>query len=123
MRVKNSVQTRARRKRILKSAEGYFGSKHLLFKTAKEQVLRSWRYSYIGRKQEKSNFRKLWIRRINAACHQNGISYSAFMGGLVKAGVLTKDGTGINRKMISEIAIRDPEAFKALVEKAKQARA
>ncbi len=123
MRVKNSVQTRARRKRILKSAEGYFGSKHLLFKTAKEQVLRSWRYSYIGRKQEKSNFRKLWIRRINAACHQNGISYSAFMGGLVKAGVLTKDGTGINRKMLSEIAIRDPEAFKALVEKAKQARA
>ncbi len=123
MRVKNSVQTRARRKRILKSAEGYFGSKHLLFKTAKEQVLRSWRYSYIGRKQEKSNFRKLWIRRINAACHQNGISYSAFMGGLVKAGVLTKDGTGINRKMLSEIAIRDPEAFKALVEKAKAARA
>ena len=123
MRVKNSVQTRARRKRILKSAEGYFGSKHLLFKTAKEQVLRSWRYSYIGRKQEKSNFRKLWIRRINAACHQNGISYSAFMGGLVKAGVLTKDGTGINRKMLSEIAIRDPGAFKALVEKAKQARA
>lgn len=123
MRVKNSVQTRARRKRILKSAEGYFGSKHLLFKTAKEQVLRSWRYSYIGRKQEKSNFRKLWIRRINAACHQNGISYSAFMGGLVKAGVLTKDGTGINRKMLSEIAIRDPEAFKALVEKAKTARA
>ncbi len=123
MRVKNSVQTRARRKRILKSAEGYFGSKHLLFKTAKEQVLRSWRYSYIGRKQEKSNFRKLWIRRINAACHQNGISYSAFMGGLVKAGVLTKGGTGINRKMLSEIAIRDPEAFKALVEKAKAARA
>lgn len=123
MRVKNSVQTRARRKRILKSAEGYFGSKHLLFKTAKEQVLRSWRYSYIGRKQEKSNFRKLWISRINAACHQNGISYSAFMGGLVKAGVLTKDGTGINRKMLSEIAIRDPEAFKALVEKAKAARA
>ncbi len=121
MRVKNSVQTRARRKKILKAAEGYFGSKHLLFKTAKEQVLRGWRYAYISRKQEKSNFRKLWIKRINAACHQNGISYSVFMNGLAKAGVISKDGQGLNRKMLSELAIHDPEAFKGLVDAAKKA--
>ncbi len=121
MRVKNSVQTRARRKKILRAAEGYFGSKHLLFKTAKEQVLRGWRYAYIGRKQEKSNFRKLWIKRINAACHQNGLSYSAFMNGLTKAGIVTKDGHGLNRKMLSELAIHDPVAFKGLCESAKKA--
>lgn len=115
-RVKNSVATRARRKKILKSAKGYFGSKHLLFKTAKEQVLRSLRYSYINRKQLKSDYRKLWIKRINAACRQNGISYSRFIAGLNKAGVK------VNRKMLSELAINDPKAFADLVKVAKTAK-
>lgn len=114
-RVKNSVATRARRKKILKRAKGYFGSKHLLFKTAKEQVLRSLRYSYIHRKQLKSDFRKLWIKRINAACHANDISYSRFINGLNKAGIK------VNRKMLAEIAIQDPKAFADLVATAKKA--
>ena len=115
-RVKGGTVTRARRKRILKEAEGYFGSKHLLFKTAKEQVLHSYRYAYISRRLIKRDFRKLWIRRINAACRLNGISYSKFMGGLGKAGI------AINRKMLSEIAIHDPEAFTSLVKKAEAAK-
>lgn len=114
-RVKNSVATRARRKKILKRAKGYFGSKHLLFKTAKEQVLRSLRYSYIDRKKLKSNMRKLWIKRINAACRLNDISYSRFINGLNKAGVK------VNRKMLSELAIHDPKAFADLVAVAKKA--
>lgn len=114
-RVKNSVATRARRKKILKRAKGYFGSKHLLFKTAKEQVLRSLRYSYIDRKKLKSNMRKLWIKRINAACRLNDISYSRFINGLNKAGVK------VNRKMLSELAIHDPKAFSDLVAVAKKA--
>ncbi len=114
-RVKGSVQTRARRKKILNAAEGYFGSKHLLFKTAKEQVLHSWKYAYISRRKIKSDFRKLWIKRINAACHQNGISYSKFMDGLKKSNI------SINRKMLSELAINDPKAFASLVETAKKA--
>lgn len=114
-RVKNSVATRARRKKILKRAKGYFGSKHLLFKTAKEQVLRSLRYSYIDRKKLKSNMRKLWIKRINAACRLNDISYSRFINGLNKAGVK------VNRKMLSELAINDPKAFSDLVSVAKKA--
>ena len=114
-RVKNSVATRARRKKILKRAKGYFGSKHLLFKTAKEQVLRSLRYSYIDRKKLKSNMRKLWIKRINAACRLNDISYSRFINGLNKAGIKA------NRKMLSEVAIHDPKAFADLVAVAKKA--
>ena len=115
-RVKNSVATRARRKKILKRAKGYFGSKHLLFKTAKEQVLRSLRYSYIDRKNLKSDYRKLWIKRINAACRLNDISYSRFINGLNKAGVK------INRKMLSELAINDPKTFSDLVKVSKEAK-
>jgi len=115
MRVKNSVATRARRKRILKRAKGYFGSKHILFKTAKEQVLRSLRYSYIDRRKLKSDMRKLWIKRINAACRQYDLSYSMFINGLNKAGVK------VNRKMLSELAINDPKAFADLVEISKKA--
>jgi large subunit ribosomal protein L20 len=115
-RVKGGTVTRARRKKILKAAEGYFGSKHLLFKTAKEQVCHSLRYAYDSRRLIKRDFRKLWIRRINAACRLNGISYSKFMGGLGKAGI------AINRKMLSEIAIHDPEAFTSLVKKAEAAK-
>ena len=115
-RVKNSVATRARRKKILKRAKGYFGSKHLLFKTAKEQVLRSLRYSYIDRKNLKSDYRKLWIKRINAACRLNDISYSRFINGLNKAGVK------INGKMLSELAINDPKAFSDLVKVSKEAK-
>jgi len=116
MRVKNSVATHARRAKILKRAKGYFGSKHLLFKTAKEQVLRSLRYSYIDRKKLKSEFRKLWIKRINAACRLNDISYSRFIAGLNKAGVK------VNRKMLAELAINDAAAFADLVKIAKKAK-
>ena len=115
-RVKGGTVTHARRKKILKHAEGYFGSKHILFKTAKEQVLRSWRYAYISRRLIKRDYRKLWIRRINAGCRENGISYSVFMNGLKKAGIT------INRKMLSELAINDPKAFKGLVDTAKKAK-
>lgn len=115
-RVKGGTVTRARRKKVLKAAEGYFGGKHLLFKTAKEQVCHSLRYAYDSRRLIKRDFRKLWIRRINAACRLNGISYSKFMGGLGKAGI------AINRKMLSEIAIHDPEAFTSLVKKAEAAK-
>ena len=112
-RVKNSVATRARRKKVLKKAEGYFGSKHRLYKTAHEQVMHSERYAYRDRKQTKRNFRKLWITRINAECRNNDISYSRFIDGLNKAGV------EINRKMLSELAINDKEAFANLVKIAK----
>lgn len=113
VRVKNSVATRARRKKVLKKAEGYFGSKHRLYKTAHEQVMHSERYAYRDRKQTKRNFRKLWITRINAECRVNDISYSKFINGLNKAGV------EINRKMLSELAIYDKEAFSNLVKIAK----
>ena len=113
VRVKNSVATRARRKKVLKKAEGYFGSKHRLYKTAHEQVMHSERYAYRDRKQRKRDFRKLWITRINAECRENGISYSRFIDGLNKAGI------EINRKMLSELAIHDKEAFKNLVKLAK----
>jgi len=112
-RVKNSVTTRARRKKVLKKAEGYFGSKHRLYKTAHEQVMHSERYAYRDRKQTKRNFRKLWITRINAECRNNDISYSRFIDGLNKAGL------EINRKMLSELAIQDKEAFANLVKIAK----
>ena len=114
MRVKGGTVTRARRKKILKRASGYFGSKHLLFKTAKEQVMHSLRYAYIDRRKLKRDYRKLWIRRINAACRLNDISYSKFMFGLKEAKV------NINRKMLSELAINDPKAFADLVKLAKK---
>ena len=110
------MMTRKRRKKVLKLAKGYFGGKSRLFRTAKEAVMKSGRYAYIGRKQKKRNFRQLWITRISAACRMNGVNYSTFMDGLKKAGVT------LNRKMLSEIAIADPAAFTALVEKAKAAR-
>ena len=114
-RVKNGAVTKARRKKILKQAKGYFGSKHRLFKTAKEQVMHSYVYAFRDRKQNKRNFRKLWIVRINAACRENEISYSRFINGLSKAGVT------INRKMLSEIAINEPKTFSQLVKVAKDA--
>lgn len=114
MRVKGGNKTHLRRKKILKQAKGYFGSKHLLFKTAKEQVMRSLNYAYIDRRNIKRDFRKLWIKRINAACRLNNISYSKFMHGLKLANI------EINRKMLSEIAIHDEKAFANLVEIAKK---
>ncbi len=113
MRVKGSTPTRNRRKKVLKLAKGYFGSKHLLFRTANEQVMHSLKYSYIGRKQTKREMRKLWIARINAATRQYDLSYSKFMHGLKLAEV------NINRKMLSEIAIHDEKGFKDLVDIAK----
>jgi|SRR5574344_2533679 large subunit ribosomal protein L20 len=115
MRVKGGPKTHLRRKKVLKQAKGYFGSKHLLFKTAKEQVMHSNKYAYISRRDRKNQFRKLWIKRINAACRMNDISYSKFMNGL------KVNKVEINRKMLSEIAINDPEGFKDLVAIAKKA--
>lgn len=114
-RVKGGTVARARRKKVLKLAKGYFGSKHLLYRTANEQVMRSLRYSYIGRKQLKRNMRKLWIARINAAARMHDISYSKLMHGLTLAGVT------VNRKMLSEIAIHDEKGFASIVETAKKA--
>lgn len=114
-RVKGGTIHRARRKKVMKLAKGYFGSKHRLYKTAKEQVMHSLKYSYRDRRQKKRDFRKLWITRINAACRMNGISYSKFINGLSKAGI------EINRKMLSELAIDNAEAFASLVVVAKDA--
>lgn len=114
-RIKGAMMTRKRRNKVLKLAKGYYGSKHSLFKTAKQAVMKSGNYTYIGRKQKKRDFRRLWITRISAACKLNGINYSTFMNGLKKAGVT------LNRKMLSEIAIADPAAFTALVDQAKAA--
>ena len=108
-RVKNGAITKARHKKVLKQAKGYFGSKHRLYKTAKEQLMHSGQYAFRDRKQKKREFRKLWITRINAACRQNDISYSRFIEGLTKAGV------EVNRKMLSEIAINDPKMFSEFV--------
>lgn len=108
-RVKNSVKTRKRRKKILKLAKGYFGSKSKLFRVANQQVLKSLSYAYRDRKARKREFRKLWITRINAAARNNGLSYSRFMDGLKKAGV------EINRKMLADLAVNDPAAFSTLV--------
>ena len=112
-RVKGGTVARARRKKVLDQAKGYFGSKHRLYKTAHEQVMHSGQYAFRDRRQNKRNFRKLWITRINAACRENEISYSKFINGLSKAGVT------INRKMLSELAIDSPEAFSDLVTIAK----
>lgn len=114
-RVKGAMMTRKRRKKVLKLAKGYFGGKSRLFRTAKEAVMKSGQYAYVGRKQKKRDFRRLWITRISAGCKQNGMNYSTFMNGLKKAGIT------LNRKMLSELAIHDPVAFTALVEKAKAA--
>lgn len=112
-RVKRAIMTRKRRKKILKLSKGYFGGKSKLFKTAKQAVMKSGQYAYIGRKQKKRDFRRIWITRISAGCKQNGMNYSTFINGLKKANI------ALNRKMISEIAISDPAAFAALCEKAK----
>ena len=116
-RVKNGAVTKARHKKVLKEAKGYFGSKHRLYKSAKEQLMHSGQYAFRDRKQKKRDFRKLWITRINAACRQNDISYSRFIEGLTKAGV------EVNRKMLSEIAINDPKTFSELVKVAKDGKA
>ena len=113
-RIKGAMATRKRRKKVLKAAKGYYGGKHRLFKTAKQAVMKSGQYAYIGRKQKKRQFRQLWIARINAAARMNDISYSKLMHGLKLAGV------DINRKMLSEMAISDPEGFAKLVAVAKE---
>ena len=114
-RIKGAMMTRKRRKKVLKLAKGYYGAKSKLFRTAKQAVMKSGQYAYIGRKQKKRDFRRLWITRISAACRMDGMKYSTFMNGLKKAGVT------LNRKMLSEIAIADPAAFTALTEQAKAA--
>ncbi|MFZ3576340.1 50S ribosomal protein L20 [Virgibacillus sp. DJP39] len=114
-RVKGGTVTRARRKRVLKLAKGYYGSKRTLFKTAKQQVIKSGQYAYRDRRQKKRDFRKLWITRINAAARIHDISYSKLMHGLKVAGI------EVNRKMLSDLAINDEKAFSQLAEKAKSA--
>jgi len=113
-RVKRGVNAKKRHNNILKQAKGYFGAKSKLFRTANQAVMKSLNYSYIGRKQRKRDFRKLWIARINAAARLNGMSYSKFISGLKKANI------NINRKMLSEMAINDPEGFAKLVDVAKE---
>ncbi len=114
-RIKGAMMTRKRRKKVLKLAKGYYGAKSKLFKTAKEAVMKSGQYAYIGRKQRKRDFRRLWIARINAAAKLNGMNYSTMMNGLKKAGVT------LNRKMLAELAVSDAAAFTALAEQAKAA--
>lgn len=114
-RVKGAMMTRKRRKKTLKLAKGYFGAKSRLFKTAKEAVMKSGQYAYIGRRQKKRDFRRLWITRISAAAKINGMNYSTFMNGLKKSGI------EINRKMLAELAVSDAAAFAALAEQAKAA--
>ncbi|WP_018659443.1 50S ribosomal protein L20 [Allofustis seminis] len=114
-RVKNSPATRRRRKRVLKLAKGYYGSKHKLFRTAKQQVMKSYMYAYRDRKQRKRNFRKLWIARINAGARMNGLSYSRLMHGLKLSEI------ELNRKVLADMAIRDEAAFTAICEQAKAA--
>lgn len=112
-RIKRGINTRKRHKRVLKQTKGYFGGKSKLFKTANQALMKSLSYSYVGRKHRKRDFRKLWIQRINAAARLNGMNYSKFISGLKNANV------EINRKMLSELAINDPEAFTKLTEIAK----
>ena len=114
-RVKGAMMTRKRRNKTLKLAKGYYGAKSKHFKMAKQAVMKSGNYAYIGRKQKKRDFRRLWITRISAACKLNGTNYSTFMNGLKKANI------DLNRKMLSEIAIADPAAFASLVEKVTKA--
>ncbi|NLM75205.1 MAG: 50S ribosomal protein L20 [Clostridiaceae bacterium] len=112
-RVKGGVRTRARHKKVLKLAKGYFGAKSKLYRTANEAVMKSLSYAYRDRKQKKRDFRKLWITRINAAARMNGLSYSKFMNGLKKSGI------NLNRKILADMAVNDAEGFKMLVEKVK----
>ena len=114
-RIKGAMATRKRRKKVLKAAKGYYGGKHRLFKTAKQAVMKSGQYAYIGRKHKKRDFRRLWITRISAACKSCDINYSRFMNGLKKAGI------DLNRKMLADLAVNDQAAFAALAEKAKAA--
>ena len=114
-RVKGAMMTRKRRKKTVKLARGYFGAKSKLFKMAKQAVMKSGQYAYVGRKQRKRDFRRLWITRISAGAKMNGMNYSTFMNGLKKAGII------VNRKMLAELAVSDAAAFTALVEKAKAA--
>lgn len=114
-RIKGAMMTRKRRKKTLKLAKGFYGSKSKHFKMAKQQVMKSGNYAFAGRKMKKREFRNLWITRINAACRAEGMNYSSFMNGLKKAGV------ELNRKMLSEMAIHDPKSFSALIETAKNA--
>ncbi len=114
-RVKGAMMTRKRRNKVLKLAKSYYGSKGTHFKMAKQAIMKSGQYAYIGRKQRKRDFRRLWITRISAGCRQNDINYSTFMNGLKKSGI------ELNRKMLSEMAISDSEGFAALVEAAKKA--
>ena len=114
-RIKGALMTRKRRNKVLKMAKGYYGSKSTLFKTAKQAVMKSGNYAYIGRKQKKRDFRRLWISRISAACKMNGMNYSTFINGLKKADI------NLNRKMLAEIAVADKEGFAKLVEQAKAA--
>ena len=113
--VKGGIMSHKRRKKVLKLAKGYYGARHRLFRTAKQAVMKSGRYAFIGRKQKKREFRKLWITRISAGCKMNGMNYSTFMNGLKKSGVT------LNRKMLSEMAIHDAAGFTALCEQAKKA--
>ncbi len=114
-RIKGALATRKRRKKVLKLAKGYFGAKSKLFKTAKEAVMKSGNYAYIGRRLKKRDFRRLWIARISAAAKMNGMNYSTFMNGLKVSGVQ------INRKMLADIAVNDEKAFAALVAQARKA--
>ena len=114
-RVKTARTTRARHKKVLKQAKGYYGAKHYRYRMAKQAVMKSGMYAYVGRKDRKSNFRKLWITRINAAARMNGLTYSTLIAGLKKANVT------INRKMLAEIAVSDPKAFAEIAEIAKNA--
>ena len=114
-RVKSAMTTRARHKKVLKQAKGYYGAKHYRFRNANQAVLKSLSYAYVGRKDRKSDFRKLWIARINAAARMNGTTYSRLIAGLKKANVT------INRKMLADIAVTDPKAFTEIAEIAKKA--
>ena len=114
-RVKGGTVTRKRRKKIIKLSKGYYGSKHTLFKTAKEQVMKSYTYAYRDRRQKKRDFRRLWIARINAAARINGMSYSTLIHGLKLAGI------EMNRKMLADLAVTDAAVFAAVAEQAKAA--
>ena len=114
-RVKTAIITRKKHNKILKRAKGYYGAKHYRFRMAKQAVMKSGKYAYAGRKDRKSNFRKLWIARINAAARMNGLTYSTFINGLKKANIV------INRKMLAELAVSDPKAFTEIANKAKKA--
>ena len=112
-RVKTAIITRKKHKKILKRAKGYYGAKHYRFRNAKQAVMKSGAYAYVGRKDKKSNFRKLWIARINAAARINGTTYSKLINGMKKAGIV------VNRKMLAEMAVNDPKAFSEIVKSAK----